>query len=95
LTRIVGTLRLGFRSEALFLKCERALHGRRRRVGPELLGLVGCGSLLLPLRVLAFSKYFPLEVLKGDHHDGDVVQRLPVERILENALNCKSALLMH
>jgi hypothetical protein len=50
-----------------------------------------------PIRggVLALAENCPLEVLEGYHYYRHVVEGLSVEGVLEHALHCEAALLVH
>lgn len=50
--------------------------------------------MLIPVRVLALAEHFSFEILKGNHDDSDVVERLPVEAVLQHALDGQATLLM-
>ena len=50
--------------------------------------------MLLAVRVLALAEDLSFEILKCDHDNRDVVERLPIEAILKHALDCKATLLM-
>ena len=50
--------------------------------------------MLLAVGILALAEYLPFEVPKCDHDNCDVVERLPIEAVLKNALDCQATLLM-
>lgn len=50
--------------------------------------------LLLAVGVLALAEDDALEVLEGDDYDGDVVQALAIQRVLQHRLDGEAALLV-